>query len=283
MNPYRKVVAERTISAISGEGEVILHVGPNLSRLRLGTRMWTIGDTHLSIAKTSLGRVRTRSFKIEGRLLVSRAWPTRESALWLEGPTDKKGGVIVERLIGLPPVAGMEEESIEHWRSLESLTGLLASSLGAKGRGAKAIEFGRGQHRVLLIEGEEGASVFARPVFRERPRLVATLSEEGVLRLYRGKKGPCQYELDRGLQAVAIGDQIRFCHSDGKEVCALFLPWVGRAEREELTRRLQDFGPGCRKICEDAITRNEGASVVRAEPGGDEAPHQRLHTQAIRG
>jgi len=80
-------------------------------------------------------------------------------------------------------------------------------------------------------------------VFRERPRRKIELHNDGSLVFppsFR-KKSDRVVPMERGVKVIASGDRVCFCHPDGEQVAHAFLPWIGAAERKELTRRFQQM------------------------------------------
>ncbi|MCP4445032.1 MAG: hypothetical protein GY811_06760 [Myxococcales bacterium] len=217
-------------------GPVKLSLGPRSTRLSVGPQVWTIADDHLMVATPAKGKrkAKRRSIRLgDSRLYVARAWPTNEVSLWLE----RKPGV-VQRMLGLPPMTGMHEETIKAWRDLERLATRLQDALIDYGAGARAFEVGNGQHRVFALRYPAKLVVYARKVFREKPRRIVEVREDGALALPGWHKDRI-IPMDRGMEVIASGDRINFCHPDGEHAAGIFLPWIGDADRVELTRRFQ--------------------------------------------
>lgn len=238
-SPYRAAVSQAQLEARTDVGTIKLVVAPQHTRLEVGPRVWTIANDTLTVVTQTKKRPKKRSVLLRGaHLYVARAWPTNEISLWLE----RRAGVI-QRLLGLPPIPGMSEETMETWRELDRLASRLQEALADYSEGATAFELGNGQHRVFALQTDGRLVVFARPVFREKPRRVVELQSDGTL-LIPGRRGKDRsITMERGLEVIATGDRIQFCHRDGEQVAGIFLPWIGSAEREELTRRLQALVP----------------------------------------
>ena len=219
--PYRATVSQSELDAETGIGPVKLSLSPKSTRLTIGSQIWTIADDHLVIASQGKGKRKPKKRSIglgDAGLYVARAWPTNEVSLWLE----RKSGV-VQRLLGLPPQSGMTK---------------LQNALVGYGRGARASELGNGQNRVLVLQFPEKLVVYARKVFREKPRWIVELRQDGSLAL-PGRPKEKVICMDRGMEVIASGDRINFCHPDGEQVAGIFLPWIGDADRVELTRRFR--------------------------------------------
>ena len=234
VSPYRAAVSQSELEAETGVGPVTLVLGPKSTRLTVGPQVWTIADNHLVVATQGKRKAKKRSIRLgEASLYVARAWPTKEVSLWLE----RKPGV-VQRMLGLPPMPGMNESAVKAWRDLERLATSLQDALIDYGAGARAFELGNGQHRVFALRYPHKLIVYARKVFREKPRRIIELREDGSLAL-PGRQRDRVIPMDKGMEVIASGDRISFCHPDGEHVAGVFLPWIGDADRVELTRRFQ--------------------------------------------
>lgn len=239
MSPYRATVSQTELLAETAVGQVTLTLGPKSTKLEVGPRTWSIADDHLVVTtrpKKGKRKPKKRSIRLgDSRLFVAHAWPTNEVSLWVE----RKSGV-VQRLLGLPPLPGMSESVMKAWKELEKLAGNLEQALADYGDGARASELGSGQNRVLVLRYPDKLVVYARKVFREKPSRIIELREDGSLAL-PGRTKDRVIPMDRGMEVIASGDRISFCHPDGEHVAGVFLPWIGAADRVELTRRFQSL------------------------------------------
>ena len=127
------------------------------------------------------------------------------------------------------------------WGELDRFTTVLRTALESYGRGASALEIGRGQHRAFLLQFPDRMVLYARPVFRERPRRVIELRDDASISLPRRRRKDRLLTMKDGVKVIASGDRIYFCRPDGQQVAGVFLPWIGLAERKELTRRFQSL------------------------------------------
>jgi hypothetical protein len=234
-SPYRASVSETKIEATSARGQVTLHVAPKHTRLEIGAEVWTVANDHISVSIMGKRRAKTKSVLLRGaRLFVAKAWPTNDTGLWIES----RPGV-VQRLFGLPPRIGMTEEVMDAWVELDKLTGALRDALQPYGGGASALEIGNGQHRAFVLEYSDRMVLYARPVFREKPRRVLELRADGSIVLPRRRKNDQVIAMEDGVKVIASGDRIYFCQPDGEQMAGVFLPWIGLSERKELMRRFQ--------------------------------------------
>tara|TARA_R110002073_G_scaffold123819_14_gene268085 strand:- start:56106 stop:56741 length:636 start_codon:yes stop_codon:yes gene_type:complete len=203
-------------------------------RLTVGPQVWTVADNHLVVATQGKRKTKTRSIRLgEARLYVARAWPTNEVSLWLE----QKDGV-VQRLLGLPPMPGINEDVFKAWRDLERLAIVLQEALTDYGASVRACELGSGRHRVFTLHYPNKLVFFSRRVFRENPRRILELREDGSLAL-AGRRRDRIIPMRAGIEVIASGDSVSFCKPDGEQVAGIFLPWIGDADRVELSRWFQ--------------------------------------------
>jgi hypothetical protein len=237
-SPYRAAISQVELEAPTEDGPVLLRVEPQHSILELGGQTWTVGNDHLTVVqapKKEGGRPKKKSLRLrKARLFVARAWPTPDVGLWVE-----RRPRVVERLVGLRPIAGMSEETVKAWRKLDRLAAELSRALSGHAEGVQsAVELGKGQHRVVAVRMEESIQLYARPVFREKPRRIIEVHSDGTLEVPR-RGGIRRIDMSKGVEIIASGDRLQFCRPDGEDVAGLFLPWIGRADREELVRRFQ--------------------------------------------
>ncbi len=230
-------MSEEKLEAHTERGVVTLHVAPRHTRLEIGSDVWTVANDHISLVTAGKRRSKKKSILLRGtRLFVAKAWPTNDTGLWIE----IKPGV-VHRLLGLPPRVGMTEEVISAWGELDKLTAALHMALQSYSGGANALEIGNGQHRAFMLEYSDRMVLYARPVFRERPRRVIELHGDGSICLPRRRGEDRVMPMKDGVKVIASGDRIYFCHPDGEHVAGVFLPWIAPAERAELMRRFQSL------------------------------------------
>lgn len=235
-SPYRSVVSQTRLDAESAFGRVSLLVAPKDTRLVIGAEVWSFADDHLSIISPGRRRTKKKSLLLRGaHLYVARAWPTNECSLWIE----RKPG-LVERLVGLPPVPGISQETYAQWQKLEQLAKELQLALQEHAAGARSLELGQGQHRVLALAYSDRIVLFARPLFRERPRRLVELHRDNKIVLAR-RKNDRIISMEKGVEVIATGDRIQFCHPDGEIAASVYLPWIGAEARAELTRRFHNL------------------------------------------
>lgn len=234
--PYRGISAREVLTAPTRDGRARLEIGPEAATLELDSR-WrvTVAGGYLSLER--LGRRRRRSWKLEARRLVpARAFPGGGLGLWLEEKPR-----MMRRLAGFRPVEILAPEGLEGVRALERLGSRLRVAIRGHARGAlRGEELGQGQHRVLLLDDGSCHRLYARPLFREHPRLSLEVHDDGTVVTYRRgrrfRRAHCRSRYD----VLVGGDFIRFVDRRGDDRAALPLPWISAADRDEIAARVAE-------------------------------------------
>ena len=236
--PYRELAAPPTYQAPSRDGTVNLEVGPQHVRLDLGERLrLTVAGSVATWVRHRRGSSHRRELTLSQRCLwVVRSVPTGDLALWYE----RRPG-LVERLGGVKAVGPFDAGVLAAWRALDRVADELARALAAHGGGAtEAVEVGRGHHRVVLVQLAERLVIYARPLFRERPRRTLEVCRDGSL-VVPGRSHDGRARIAHRSQVTASGDRIRFTTGDGRDLVSLWLPWIAPEDRQEIARRLGDL------------------------------------------
>ena len=301
--PYREAHRVPQVEARCRGGSARLVVGPGEMELLLGARwrLWRTG-ARIVIERGGAGRRHRHRRELDSarsRLWVARSFPAGDLAIWCE----VRPGV-VERLGGIRALPLLDEEAMAARRELDRLAAAAAAALAeaggeagvgagpvreagaggaargdavgaggaargdavAVGRPGLAVEVGAGQHRVLVVDRGDRLVVYARPLFRERPRRVLEVCADGGLVLPRqGRRGDRRRRFGRSRFRVTVsGDRVLFAADDGRDVASVWLPWIGEDERVELARR---FGA----LVDPPAT---AAELAGAEAGAVAAPDQ---------
>lgn len=286
--PYREPHRVPQVVARCRGGSARLVVGPGEMELWLGARwrLWRAGS-RVVIERGGAGRRRRHRRELDAarsRVWLARSFPAGDLAIWCE----VRPGV-VERLCGVRALPLLDQEALVARRELDRLAAVAAVALaegrsgdgdGAGGGGAAvargprmALEMGAGQHRVLVVDHGQRLVLYARPLFRERPRRVLEVCADGGLVLpgRGGRRGDGRRSFARSRFRVTVsGDRVVFAADDGRDVASVWLPWIGEDERGELARR---FGALVDPVlvgaepsgAEDAAVLAGGAFL----PGGD--------------
>lgn len=229
--PYRDAVAARLFDVPTRDGRARLELGPQFSKLQIDDRRTcTITDSFVTVVSRGRRRVRRQSFRTEGaRIAIAQAYPGRDVAIWMETKRD-----VMSRLCGVCPPALLDDSAMVAWRKMDDMARRLLRAIEGVGCARLATEYGKGQHRVLLIDSGDRLEVFARPLFRERPRKVFELSADGrSVTTKRAREAVCSPMFD----VTVTGDRLRLMDGAGEDVAALYLPWISREDRAEIARR----------------------------------------------
>jgi len=104
---------------------------------------------------------------------------------------------------------------------------------------ARGIEIGGGHalDKVLFADYGDHHAIYARKLFRDRARYLASVYDGGRVVVPDGKS---VHELTvKSRYGVTVrGDYIRFADQHGTDLARISVPWVGPEDREELARRI---------------------------------------------
>jgi hypothetical protein len=218
------------IEAPTRQGMARLRVSPAEAVLELGDRpRFGVSGGWLTIA-----RRKPLTLRVDGmRVLVARLFPTGEVALWIEHAR-------LLRAVALAPLRVIDMASLAAGRALDRLGDRLADVLAERGCVTRrAVEFGVGENRALLVVGPDRMTVWARPLFREQPRRRLELFRNGAA-IVPGRHGPQRLRCRSRWDVVVRGDFLELTGVAG-ETAAIWLPWIGHSEREELAAALGSY------------------------------------------
>jgi hypothetical protein len=104
---------------------------------------------------------------------------------------------------------------------------------------ARAVEIGGGHalDKVLLADYGDHHAIYARKLFRDRARFLASIQDDGRVLVPDGK---VVHEVSvKSRYGITVrGDYIRFADHRGIDLARISVPWVGPEDREELARRI---------------------------------------------
>jgi hypothetical protein len=222
--------------APSRDGPVRVEAGAHGVRLDLGVRYrLAVSGGRAVWTRARRGRRRTLSLG-RAQLWVARAHPTRELALWYEADPGR-----VERLGAVRPVPLFDAGALAAWRALDRAAAELARALAPWAADVEeATELGRGGHRVLLVRYAERLVVYARPLFRERPRRALEVCRDGTI-VIPASGGDLRACFHTRFGVSVSGDRVVFCDRNEQRVASLLLPWIAPEDRQELARRFGDL------------------------------------------
>jgi len=235
-SPYREPPSVAPAVAPSRDGPVRVESGTHGVRVELGGRFrLAVSGGRAVWTRIRRGRRRTLSLG-RARLWVVRAHPTRELALWYEAEPGR-----VERLGAVRPVPLFDAGALAAWRALDRAAGELARALAPwAGQVEEATELGRGGHRVLLVRFADRLVVYARPLFRERPRRTLEVCRDGTI-VVPGRDEDRRARFHTRFGVSVSGDRVVFSDRDEQRVASLLLPWIAPEDRQELARRFGEL------------------------------------------
>jgi hypothetical protein len=243
VGPFRDGRAESRQRALTRDGEArlidapgsIVVESPCLERLAVARRFVVVERFHPRRPERPPKRL---SLPLAGRFLVAaRSHPTRDLGVWIEERTG-----VARRIFGLRQVDLSSDDPMAAWQQLDELTSALERALRSRGIDApRAVEVGRGGHRVLMIDRGDRMTVYARPIFRERPRLIAELTAAGGVTIGRGRRRASGKTFPSRFAIVASGDWILVASAGGGPDLAIFLPWISEVDRGEIARRFGEL------------------------------------------
>lgn len=237
MPPYRDASATEVLEALTRDGMVKLEVAPRHVVLEVeGASRVTVTDSFLTVVKTDRrGRKkRPRSHDLsKRRVLVARAVPTDDIGIWYESKPD-----VMHRIFGITPPELLDDRAFEAWKELDRLYQRLAVALAPQpDRPVRAAEYGRGADRVLVEDLGDRDAIYIRPMFRERPRKVAEVRDDGRV-VFVTRRGEEVVECGSRYRVTVHGDNINFAGVAGVTEGHLWLPWIDEEDRLRLARRL---------------------------------------------
>lgn len=234
MAPYRDPVGTEVLRAPTRDGVARLEVAPRHVVLEVGAlSRLTITDRYLTLAQVSRRNKKPRSVTLgDTRLVIARAVPTEEVGIWYES----KPGVM-HRVLGLTPLELLDDEALAGWRALELLYHRLHAAVGPHlHRSVRASEYGRGPDRVLVEDQGDRDVVYVRPLFRERPRRVMEVHEDGTI-TFVAKHGDHAVKCQSRFGVTVHGDHINFSDRRGMTRGHIWLPWISEEDRAALAAR----------------------------------------------
>ena len=236
--PYRSVTSRSLVKAEAFEGRITLEVGPRHVELELGPRLKVIVSARgANVIRRTRGRERSRRLEVRpSRLWLARSHPGRAISLWHE---TRPG--MVERLGGVTPGPLLEVDALSRWKAVDKFAARANDALAPWTGGAReATELGTGGHRVLLVRMPDRLLLYARPLFRERPRRVLEVCCDGSL-VVSGKHADRRGQFHDRFGAAVSGDRLVFLDKRQAPVAALWLPWISVEDRRELARRFGEL------------------------------------------
>ena len=235
--PFRNNAAGELLTSPTSAGVLSVEVAPRHVALRLADLQVAIADGTLILTRAVRRGVRRVVSPIHGRLVVARGLPREAVGLWHEAAPGQ-----VERVFGVEPRDLIADDGLAALRQLDRLARRLGQAVAELGRGAKAaVEVGppgaRGLDKVLAIDDGHRLTLYRRSLFRPRAVRVLEATDDGMV-VIAGKRSDVAVACPTRFCVSVFGDYLRFTAPDGDDRARVALPWIDRADREELAVRI---------------------------------------------
>jgi len=218
------------LRATTADGTLALAIAPDHVALTVGAKTLQLNRSYATLIEQGRKRTAQASLSREGKLWVARGVPREDLGVWIELPDG------VRRIFGVAAQTAMTDEAVAALPRLDAIAGRLRSALanlgGWTGRG---VEIGH-EHpldKVLLAEVGDEHRIYARALFRDRAKLVATIHRGGRVVTADG-----EVVVTSRFQITVWGDYLRFSDQTGTDRTRASIPWIAREERHELARRI---------------------------------------------
>jgi hypothetical protein len=262
---YRGQDAGDALEAPTLEGTLVVGLGANRIALTVGTRSLHLADRVATVTETpgKTKKPRRVSLSIEG-IVLARGVPREDIGVWIEAATDRepppappprrskrgvpppanqRARISMRRIFGVSPVSLFEEGGLVALSRLDALATQLRLAIDdfAAHAGiwaARATEIGAGHalDKVLFVDLGDRHAIYARRLFRDRARLLATVHPGGRVVIEDDETTEVLVTSRYGV--TVRGDHVRFADRHGTDVARISLPWVSPEDRDELARRI---------------------------------------------
>lgn len=225
---YRSDERAEPLQALATAGKLRLEVGATHVRLGLPTRTLIFAEQYAMLTEHKK-RDRRSSWRLDGRVVVARDVPRDDLGIWVEAPD----GML--RIFDAAPTSLLDAGGLSALRSFDCLAHRLRSALRPyAAQVTSAVEVGRGLDKVLLVDGDAHLELYARPLFRDRAKLVLRAGRDGAVTVAGGKVVQCGSRYG----VTVHGDYIRFFDHHGVDLARVAVPWVEPEDRREIARRI---------------------------------------------
>jgi hypothetical protein len=257
---YRGEDAGDVLAAEAAEGRLEVTLGANRVTLRVGPRTLHLVDRVATLVEetgrgTKPKKPKRASFTVAG-IVIARGTPREDVGLWIQATeddaprTDKRAKPGAERRLSLRRIFGVSPVSLLHADGLRALAKLDSVALRLRAAveeyaaavdiwSARGVEIGSGHalDKVLLADYRDRHSIYARKLFRDRARFIASIHSNGRVIVPEGKVVH-EVEVTSRFGITVRGDYVRFADRHGTDLAQIAVPWVGPEDREELARRI---------------------------------------------
>ena len=260
---YRGEDAGDVLTADTLEGRLEVALAANRVALTVGTKSLHLVDRVATVVDDGGGKrkkPRRASFAIAG-IVFARGTPREDIGLWIEAAEDREAEAVptkpgataagsprprasLRRIFGVSPVSLFESEGLRALAKLDTVALRLRSAIEDYANAveiwsARGVEIGGGHalDKVLFADYGDHHAIYARKLFRDRARFLASVYDGGRVIVPDGK---VVHELTvKSRFGVTVrGDYIRFADHHGTDLARISVPWVGPEDREELARRI---------------------------------------------
>jgi hypothetical protein len=262
---YRGEDAGDVLQADTLEGKLEVALAANRVTLTVGTKSLHLVDRVATVIEDA-GRGKTSkkpkraSFAIAG-IVFARGTPREDLGLWIEAAQDRepapaakpgKGAkqatplprASMRRIFGISPVSLFDAEGLRALAKLDVVALRLRSAVEDYASAvdiwsARAVEIGGGHalDKVLFADYGDHHAIYARKLFRDRARFLASIHDDGRVLVPDGKE-VVEVRVKSRFGITVRGDYIRFADQHGIDLARISVPWVGPEDREELARRI---------------------------------------------
>lgn len=251
---YRGEDAGDVLEAPTLEGALAVSLGANRIALDVGPRSLHLADRVATVVE-QVGKKkppRRMSFAIAG-IVFARGLPREDLGLWIEATQDREGREpatpgparsSMRRIFGVSPLDLFQPEGLGALARLDSVASRLRVAVDdyAEGVGiwsARGIEIGSGHalDKVLFADYGDHHAIYARKLFRDRARFIASVHRDGRV-VVRDGKLTHEVPVTSRFGITVRGDYIRFADRHGTDLARISVPWIGPEDREELARRI---------------------------------------------
>jgi len=247
---YRGEDAGDTLEAQTADGPLSVSLGPNRLSLAVGARSLHLAERVATVTEVTgkkQKKTKRTSFAVAG-ILFGRGYPRDDIGLWIEARDDvskTQPRNSLRRIFGISPISLMDPEGLRSLARLESVASRLRNAVAdyadaAEVWHARGVEIGAGHplDKVLLADYGDHHAIYARKLFRDRARYLASVYQGDCRVIVPDGKVKHEVTVTSRYSITVRGDYIRFADKTGTDQARISVPWVGPEDREELARRI---------------------------------------------
>jgi hypothetical protein len=235
---YRGEDAGDALGALTADGPLKVHLGPNRIDLSAGGKTLHIADGVATLDELKKQKHERRaSYKLDGILVFARGWPREGFGIWAELAAEKGEATRpIQRVFGVEPADLFAGGGLAALAKLDSIAQRVRVHLDPITKLHRGVEIGAGHplDKVLFADLGDRHALYTRKLFRDRARLALTVHHDGRIVV---PDAP-EVTLTNRFSITVRGDYLRFADKTGVDVARVAVPWVGPEERVELARRI---------------------------------------------